>query len=141
MQRLPPELKPLRQRWPAGSLERGILSEEHSKRLGVLPTTRFQPSIRLPSETCANGFETSRGSARRSRPSEEEARLLGLLEPLGLIDSPVARISGRAVRERVKAVAEPGLAGTAVRDAIRAVQAGLLASVVAATSSTTAGSH
>jgi len=42
--RLPRELRPLRQRLARGLVQRGILSEEHSKTLGILPTTRF-PTI------------------------------------------------------------------------------------------------
>jgi hypothetical protein len=38
---LPRELKALRERLACGLVGRGILSEEESKRLGVLPTTRF----------------------------------------------------------------------------------------------------
>jgi len=132
VQRLLPELKPLRQRLERGLVQRGILSEEHSKRLGILSATRF-PTIDPERELrprLQDILVTGRG------PTEGEALLLGLLEPLGLIDSLVPRNQRRAARKRAKAVAEQGLAGTAVRDAIRAVQAGVIAAMVASTSST-----
>ena len=139
VQRLPRELKPLRQRLARGLVQRGILSEEHSKRLGVLPTTRFPTIDSAPErelrERLRNVLVTGRD------PTENEALLLGLLEPLGLIDSLVTKDQRRAARKRAKAVAEQGLAGTAVRDAIRAVQAAVIAGVVVATTCTTAGSH
>lgn len=74
-------------------------------------------------------------------PTEEEALLLGLLEPLGLINSLVARGQRRAARKRAKALAEHGVAGTAVRDAIRAVQTAVVVAVAAGASSTVAGSR
>jgi len=63
-------------------------------------------------------------------PTEDEALLVGLLEPLGLIDSVVTRTERRAARARAKAVAEHGLAGTAVRDSVRAVQAAVVAAAI-----------
>jgi hypothetical protein len=72
-------------------------------------------------------------------PTEEEALLLGLLEPLGLIETLVSKDQRREAR-RARAAGERGIAGTAVRDAIRAVQAAVIAGVGAATTSTTAGS-
>lgn len=135
---LPRELKPLRQQLARGLVQRGILSEQHSKRLGVLPTTRFPTVDPAPERDLRERLREVLLAGRD--PTEEEALLLGLLEPLGLIDSLVAREERRAARRRAQAVGTQGLAGTAVRDAIRAVQAGVLAGVVAATSATTAGS-
>lgn len=139
VQRLPREVKPLRQRLAGGLVQRGILSEKHSKRLGVLPTTRFPTVDPAPERDLRERLREVLLAGRD--PTEEEALLLGLLEPLGLVDSLVARDERRAARKRAKAVATRGLAGTAVRYAIRAMQAGVLAGVVAATSATTAGSH
>jgi hypothetical protein len=65
------------------------------------------------------------------QPTEEEAVLIGLLEPLGLIDSVVPKHRRRDARKRAKAVAEQGLTGSAVRDATRAVQAAVLGAIAA----------
>jgi Golgi phosphoprotein 3 (GPP34) len=140
VRRLPRELKPLRQRLARRLVQRGILSEEHSKRLGILPATRFPTVDPAPERELRDRLQDVLVTGRD--PSEEEALLLGLLEPLGLIDSLVAKDQRRAARKRAKAVAEQGLAGTAVRDAIRAVQAGVIAAVIASTStSSAAGSN
>jgi hypothetical protein len=131
VQRLPREVKPLRQRVARGLVQNSILSEEHSKTLGILPTTRF-PTIDPAPER--NLRERLRGVLLADRePTEEEALLVGLLEPLGLIDSVVPKDRRKDARKRAKAVAEQGLTGTAVRDAIRAVQAAVVAAIVAAT--------
>jgi hypothetical protein len=138
VQRLPRELKPLRLRVARGLVRRGILREERSKRLGVLPTTRF-PSIDPAAQREVR--ERLRDVLLAGRdPTGEEGLLLGLIEPLGLIDALVGTEQRREARQRAQAVGEEGLAGTAVRDAMRAVQAAVIAGVVAATTSTTAGS-
>ncbi|HUA47685.1 MAG TPA: GPP34 family phosphoprotein [Solirubrobacteraceae bacterium] len=62
-------------------------------------------------------------------PTEDRALLVGLLEPLGLIDSIVPRDRRRGARGRAKAVAEQGIAGTAVRDAIRPMQTAVRAAI------------
>lgn len=117
MQRLPRELNPLRQPLARGLVERGILSEQHSKRLGVLPTTRFPTVDPAPERDLRERLREVLLAGRD--PTEEEALLLGLLEPLGLIDSLVATEERRAARKRAKTIATQGLAGTAVRDATR----------------------
>lgn len=66
-------------------------------------------------------------------PTEEEALLIGLLEPLGLIDSVVPKDRRRDARKRAKPVAEQGLTDSAVGDAIRAVQAAVIAAIAAST--------
>jgi hypothetical protein len=132
--RLPRELKPLRQRLARGLVQMGILSEEHSKRLGVLPTTRFPTIDATPERELRERLQGVLVTGRE--PTEEEALLIGLLEPLGLIDSVVTKDQRRAARKRAKAVAEHGLAGSAVRDSVRAVQAAVIAAAIVPTVTT-----
>jgi hypothetical protein len=131
VEHLPRELKPLRQRIARGLVQRGILSEEHSKMLGILSTTRF-PTVDPAREQDPRARLGDVLLADRD-PTEEEALLVGLLEPLGLIDSIVPRDQRKSARTRAKAVAAQGLTGTAVRDAIRAVQAAVIAAIAAST--------
>jgi hypothetical protein len=131
VEHLPRELKPLRQRVARGLVQRGIVSEEHSKMLGILTTTRF-PTVDPSPERNLRGQLAEVLLADRE-PTEEEALLVGLLEPLGLIDSIVPKDQRRDARKRAKSVAEQGLTGTAVRDAIRAVQAAVIAAIAAST--------
>ena len=137
VQRLPRELRPLRQRLARGLAERGILVEEHSKRLGIVPTTRFPTIDPTPEQEVRERLRDVLLTGRD--PTAQEALLVGLLEPLGLIDSIVPKDQRRGARMRAEAVAEQGLAGSAVRDAIRAVQAAVVAAIVASTSTSAAG--
>ncbi|UGS38848.1 GOLPH3/VPS74 family protein [Capillimicrobium parvum] len=136
--RLPHELKPLRTRLARGLVERGILTEQRTKFLGLLPTTRFPAADERPERELRERLHQVLVEGRE--PSEDEALLIGLLEPLELIDTVVERDERRAARKRAKAVAEQGIAGRAVRDAVASVQAAVIAAVVAssvaATSST-----
>jgi Golgi phosphoprotein 3 (GPP34) len=122
----------LRQRLARGLVARGILSEEHSKTLGILPTTRFPTSDPAPERELCGRLQDVLVAGRE--PTEEEALLIGLLEPLELIASIVPKDQRRAARKRAKTVAEQGLAGTAVRDAVRAVQAALAVTLSASSS-------
>jgi hypothetical protein len=127
---LPHELKPL-QRLARGLVERGILSEEHSRTLGIVPTTRFPTTDPAPERDLRERLGDVLLADRQ--PTEEEAVLIGLLEPLGLVDSVVAKHRRWDARKRAKAVAEQGLMGSAVRDATRAVQAAVLGAIAAST--------
>ena len=131
VEHLPHELGPLRQRLARGLVQRGILSEEHSTLLGIPPTTRFPTVDPAPERDLRERLRDVLLAERE--PTEEEALLVGLLEPLGLIDSIVPKDQRRDARNRAKAVAEQGLTGTAVRDAIRAVQAAVIAAIAAST--------
>jgi Golgi phosphoprotein 3 (GPP34) len=126
--RLPRELKPLRRRLARGLVQRGILCEEHSKRLGIVPTTSFPTVDAAPERELRERLQDVLVAGRK--PTENEALLVGLLDPLGLIDSVVTKDQRRAARKHAKAVAEQGLAGTAVRDSVRAVQAAVIAAAV-----------
>ena len=132
VERFPRELGPLRKRVARGLVQRGILSEEHSKMLGVLLTTTRFPTLDPAPERGLR--ERLQGVLLADRePTEEEALLVGLLEPLGLIDAIVPKDRRKDARRRAKAVAEQRLTGTAVRDAIRAVQAAVIAAIAAST--------
>ena len=132
--RLPRDLKPLRKRVAHGLVERGVLSEETSKLLGLVPTTRFPASDPAPERELRERLDAVLLGG--GEPTASEALLIGLLEPLGLIDTVVDKGRRREARKRAKEVAEQGLAGTAVRDSVRAVQAAVLTAVIV--SSTTA---
>jgi len=129
--RLPRHLKPLRTRLARGLVGRGVLAEEHKKLLGLLPATRFPEADPAPERDLRARLRDVLVVGRE--PTEEEALLVGLLEPLELIGNVVERDERRAARKRAKEVAEQGIAGTAVRDAVAAVQAAVLAAVVSST--------
>lgn len=135
--RLPRELKPLRERIARGLVERGILAEQHRKVLGLVPVTRWPAVDPGPEQELRARL---RALVLGAEPTAQEALLLGLLEPLGLVDGLVERGERRDARRRAKAVAEHGIAGTAVRDSVRAVQGAVTAAVVTAAVTTTTSS-
>ena len=63
-------------------------------------------------------------------PTEEEALLVGLLEPLELIDRVVPKDQRKAARQRAKEIGQHGVAGTAVRQAVQEVQAAVITAAV-----------
>jgi len=128
--RLPRELEPLRERTARGLVERGVLAEERRRILGVVPVTRYPAVDPGPERELRERLEAI--LLRDAEPTIEEALLIGLLEPLELIGSLVPRGERRAARRRAKAVAEQGIAGTAVRDSVLAVQTAVTAAVTAA---------
>ena len=89
--------------------------------IGILPTTRFATVNPAPELDLRERLWDVLLADRE--PTEEEALVVGLLEPLGLIDSIVPKEQRKDARKRAKSVAEQGLTGTAVRDPIRVVQA------------------
>jgi hypothetical protein len=69
-------------------------------------------------------------------PREQDALLLGLLEPLGMIDRLVKghpRPQRREARKRAKEVATQGIAGSAVAQSVRDIQAAVMVAVIVPT--------
>ena len=136
--RLPRELKPLRERIARGLVERGILAEQHRRLLGLVPVRRWPAVDAGPEQELRARLRAVLVGG--DEPTPQEALLLGLLEPLGLVDGLVERGERRDARRRAKAVAEQGIAGTAVRDSVRAVQSAVTTAVVTAAVTTTTSS-
>ncbi|MGF1661776.1 MAG: GPP34 family phosphoprotein [Kineosporiaceae bacterium] len=134
--RLQTELKPLRTTLAQGLVDRGVLSEERSRVFGLFPRTRYPEADAHPEfELRQQLFEVL---VTGRTPTEEEALLVGLLEPLGLIPQIVPKDHRRAARRRAQEIGEHGLAGSAVRDAVREVQAAVMtAAIVASTTAST----
>jgi hypothetical protein len=126
--RLPRVLRPLRDRLARGLVERGVLTEKHSLVLGIFATTRFPEADAGPERELRDRLGEVLIGGRK--PTEEEALLVGLLEPLGLIDAVVPGDRRRAARKRAKEVAAPSVASTAVRDAVRAVQTAVITAAI-----------
>lgn len=128
---LPRDLRPLRERVARPLVERGVLNERHRRILGIVPATDFPAADPAPEQELRERLREVLVEARD--PTDDEALLLGLLEPLGLVDGLVAREERHMARIRAKAVAEHGLAGRAVLDVVREMQAAVMAAVFVTT--------
>jgi enoyl-CoA hydratase/carnithine racemase len=113
------------------------LSEQRSRMLGVFARTRFTEVNPVPERELRGRLVDILLTGRE--PTEEEALLIGLLEPLGLIDRVVPKENRRTARKRAKEIAEYGLAGTAVRVSVREVQAAVMAAAIASTVAASSG--
>jgi hypothetical protein len=126
--RLPGELKPLTGTVAAPLVERGVLNEQRSKFLGLFPSTRFPEADPGPERLLRSRL---RGVLLGDRePAERDALLLGLLVPLDLVGGLVEKDQRRAAGKRAKEIAEGGVAGTAVSDAVREIQAAVMVAVL-----------
>jgi golgi phosphoprotein 3 len=128
VRRLPKELKPLRERVAGGLVEQGVLDEQRSKVLGLFGRTRWPEADPAPERELRARLREVLVTGRE--PTEEEALLIGLLEPLRLVGRVVEKDERKTAGRRAKEVAEQGIAGTAVRDAVAAVQAAVMTAAI-----------
>jgi hypothetical protein len=126
--RLPRELKPLTETVAGPLVDRGVLTEQRTKVLGLFPSTRFPEADPGPERQLRARLRDELVAGRA--PDERDALLIGLLEPLGLLTSLVDRKERRVARSRAKEIAEQGVAGSAVSDAVRDIQAAVMVAVV-----------
>jgi Golgi phosphoprotein 3 (GPP34) len=125
---LPKRLKPLKDRLAGGLVERAVLSEERSKRFGLFTSTRYPEADPAAERELRARMHEVLVTGRE--PTEPEALLAGLLEPLGLVDGVVGKPERKQARKRAKEIGESGVAGTAVRDAVREVQAAVITAAI-----------
>ena len=137
--RLPSELKPLKERIAAGLVERGVLSEERRKVLGLFRTTRFPEADPEPERELRERLRAILLSERQ--PTPEDAMLIGLLRPYDLPEQLVPKDRRKDAKRRAEEVAEGGPAAKAVAGALQEIQGAILASVAisAATVAITSG--
>lgn len=126
--RLPRALKPLTSTVAAPLVERGVLTESRSKVLGLFPSTRYPEADPGPERALRSRLREVLVAGQP--PTEQDALLLGLLEPLGLVGSLVERRERGQARKRAKVVAQEGVAGSAVSDAVRDINAAVMAAVI-----------
>ena len=137
--RLPSELKPLKERIAGGLVERGVLSEQRRKVLGLFKTTRFPEADAEPERELRERRSAVLLSERQ--PTPEDAMLIGLLRPYDLPEQLVPKDRRKDAKRRAEEVAEGGTAAKAVAGALQEIQGAILASVAisAATVAITSG--
>lgn len=123
--------KGLRERLLNNLAAQGVLREEKAKVLGVFPTTRWPAG------------DSSHEDALRSRlsgvlvqgltPDAHTGALISLLSAIDTAPKVVAADDKRAVRRRAKEISQGTWAADAVKKAVDAVNASVMASITAAT--------
>jgi hypothetical protein len=115
----------------------GIVVGEPGRILGLFPTTTWRftkPEVRSELQAGVAGVLTGKGE-----PDERQAALVSLLYAVKaehkLVDGP-----RRELRARAKEIADGEWAGSAVSQAVRAVQATIAAAIVASTAAGSAAS-
>ncbi|MHA6780255.1 GOLPH3/VPS74 family protein [Pseudonocardia saturnea] len=125
VQRLPRALKPVVGTVAAPLVTAGVLTEDRRKFLGLFPDTRFREADPEPERALRARLRAVLVDGRE--PAEHDALLVGLLVPLDLVRRAVDSGDRRAAKKRAKQIAEQGVAGDAVH---QAVQAEIMAAVL-----------
>jgi hypothetical protein len=138
VRKLPGKIKPIRGYIARGLVERGVLDEERSKRLGGL----FGESVRFP-ERDPEPERDLRAELRSvlvdgAEPDDRLTMLISLLLPLDLVRKVVERDERKAAKARAKEIADRGPVGDAVHAEIqRQVTAIVVTTVVTSAAATT----
>jgi hypothetical protein len=110
-------------------VNRGLVRREESKVLGLFPRTSW------PAVDSAHEDEVRTGLAAALVDGEQpDARAGGLVALLHAVNAVHKVVDGdkKALRARAKQISEDNWAGTAVKKAVQAVQAGVIAATTAA---------
>jgi len=116
-------------------VEAGHVREEHRTVLGVFRSSRW-PAVR-PEHEAAVRRDLHAALVEGAPPDLRTAALTSLLVAVDVVPKVVSAPDRRALVRRAKAVADGEWAGVAVRKAVEAVNAALVASVVAVSVATT----
>lgn len=119
---------------------KGILERHEDKVMGLFPRKRW-PAVDSSHETDVRR-QLADALIRGVQPEERTAALIAVLSALGLAHKVVDRegLSAAEVKKRAKTIAEGDWAAKAVKDAVAAAQAAIVAGVmVATTAATTSG--
>jgi hypothetical protein len=131
--------KHLRDQILARLAERGILTADKDKVLGLFPVTRW------PAKDARHEAEvrTALGSVLKvgTQPDERTAALIALLSSLNVVPKVITdAVDKKALKNRAKEIAESEWAAAAVRKAVQEVQAAITAAIVVSSSAGSSGS-
>ncbi|SDD83767.1 Golgi phosphoprotein 3 (GPP34) [Sanguibacter gelidistatuariae] len=137
---LPKLKKDLRRALYARLADRRILRFEQARVLGIFSTERWPAVDRSHAQQMRAGLREVLVVGRE--PTEREAALIALLRAVDQVPKVLGtgEVSARELRRRAKLVVPSGLADTAVRKAIDAVNSATMAAVMVATTAGTASS-
>lgn len=126
--KLPSAMKPLRTQVGQSLAERGVLTEERRKVLGLFPTTKWPEADPAPERELRDrlGSVLVKGAS----PDLHTASLIALLSPLDLVPKVVDKPDRKDAGKRAKAIADQDLGDAAtskaVKDAVQAVQVAIM---------------
>ncbi|WJX99853.1 GPP34 family phosphoprotein [Curtobacterium sp. 458] len=124
--------RPLRDAVLAGLTERGLLSVEQGKALGIFPTTKYPERDGGPEALVRSAIADV--LARRSEPTPFAAAVIGLLDAT----STLRKQFGKVDRDLVTEITSGAWASPAVKAVLEEIQmAAILATVAASTAATT----
>jgi len=136
--RLQKDLKPIRAVVAEGLVARGVVDERRRKLLGIIPQTRFPQ--RDPEPERALRARLAQVLTAGREPTDEEAMLVALMLPFGLVEKAVDKAERKHAKQRAETIAEHGLAGKAVAATVRDVQTAVMVATMASITAATAGS-
>jgi hypothetical protein len=131
VEKLPGRLKPFKERVAARLVDRGVLSLERRKTLGVFARTRMPEAEGSLEDALRARLNAVLLDGRQPEP--RTALLVGLLRPNDMVAKLVPRDRRKEAKQRAEAIADAGVVGDAVKD----VQAAVLAATLAATTAAT----
>jgi golgi phosphoprotein 3 len=134
--KLPGKLKPIKGRVAARLVERGVLTEERHKMLGLFGVDRWPEADPEPERTLR---ERLRAELAGSGEISERTELLApLLRAMDLVGKVVAKDERKVAKRRAKEIADdPTHIGSAVQSTVNATQAAVMTAVIASTTAAT----
>jgi hypothetical protein len=116
-------------------VERGVLSRQRHKVLGLFPARRY-PTLDAGQEVAARARLQS-VVGHGTQPDARTAALAALLDACGLARRTFPDVDRKQLKARMKELSEGQWTSDAVRKAIQSIQAGVAAATVAATTAAT----
>ena len=130
--KLPAALKPLRLQVGQSLAERGVLSEQHRKVLGLFPTTSW-PEVDPTPELELRG-RLADVLVGDTAPDPHTALLIALLSPLAMVRGLVGKEHRKHADSRAEQITRDGATGAAtsaaVSSSVQAVQAAIMVAVL-----------
>ncbi len=137
--KLPGKLKPIKGRVAARLVERGVLSEDRHKVLGLFGVDRWPEADPEPERALRERLRAELTGA--AEVSERTALLTPLLRATDLVGKVVAKDERKDAKRRAKEIADdPARIGSAVQATVDATQAAVMTAVIASTTAVTISS-
>lgn len=138
LDKLRKEPAPLKERVVQGLVDRGVLREEERRMLRIFRTTHYPEANPEPERVLRERLSAVVLGERA--PAPRDVLLLSVLQPYDMVKELAPNDRRREAKARAKEIADRGVAGKAVEDAIKEVEAAIMAAIVATTVVTAAGS-